>query len=116
MKLKHIVAAGLTAIVMNSMTLSVRADEATLKDKIAAIDKELAPLKRKAAADPDVKAAQEAAKAAQAKVAQATEAAMIKADPKAKDLLEQRAKLMEEAAALRKAEMDAKKKPAEKKD
>jgi len=116
MKLKHIVAVALTAVVLASVTVSVRADEAALKEKIAAIDKELAPLKRKAAADPDVKAAQEAAKAAQAKVTQATDAAMIKADPKAKELIEQRAKLMDEAAALRKAEMDAKKKEGAKKE
>ena len=76
---------------------------------------ELQPIQKTAAADPDLKAARDAVKVAQEKVVQATEAAMIKADPKAKDLLEQRKKLRDELAALQKAEMETKKKETEKK-
>jgi hypothetical protein len=116
MKLLCVVTLAVVAAVGAPLTVSAESKEADLKAKIAAIDKELAPIKKKASADPEVKAAQEEAKAAQAKANQLLEAAMIKADPKAKDLLEHRAKLMEESAALRKAEMDAKKKAAEKKE
>ena len=124
MSLKSVMAATLAAVVLVGATVSVRAEEKDLKEKLAAVEKELMPIKTKAATDPEVKAAQEAVKSAQetvktaqAKLQQATEAAMIKVDPKAKDLLEQRTKLQAEAAAVRRAEMGAAKKaPAEKKE
>lgn len=125
MRMKWMLAAGLTAAVLFGATLTVRADEAKTKelsDKIAAIVKDLSPLRSKAQANPEVKAAHEAtvaahevAMAAQAKEYAALEAAMIALDPKAKDLIEERKKLQAELEAAKKAEMDAKKKPAEKK-
>ncbi len=73
-----------------------KADEASIKQQITEIDKQWAPIRRKALADPEVKAAQE-------KLNAAMEAAIAKADPKGKELLDQRKKLVEELAAERKA-------------
>jgi C4-type Zn-finger protein len=101
--MKHITACCLAAALLFGGVAAVQADEADLKQQVAAIDKELAPMKKKATADPDVKAAQEAVKAAQAKYNDAVEAAMIRADPKAKELLDKRKALSDQMAAARKA-------------
>src|SRR5256885_1065974 len=117
MTMKSVFAAALTAVVLVGATVAVRADEKEVREKLLTVERELAPLRQKAMADAEVKVAKEAMKTAAEKVEQALQAAMIKSDPKAKDLLEQRTKLQEEIAALHKAEMAPKKKaPAEKKE
>ena len=60
MRMKSMLSAALTAAVLLGTTLVVRADEAKdkeLQDKIAAVEKELAPIRSKANADEEVKAA-----------------------------------------------------------
>ena len=95
---------GLAAVVLLWGSPQLQADdEKAMKDQIVAIDKELAPIRKKATADPEVKAAADALKAAQERHASTLEAAMIRADPKAKELLDQKKKLLEELAAARKA-------------
>jgi septal ring factor EnvC (AmiA/AmiB activator) len=85
------------------------------KEEIAAIDKQLAPIRKKAMADPEVKAAQEQLKAAQEKYNAAIEAAMKRTDPKAEGLLAERKKLSDEIAAAKKAAAKpAEAKPAKK--
>ena len=112
MNVKSILAVALTVVVLAGLTGTGRADEAELKGKIVAIDKELAPYGRQVHEDADVKAAAEELKAAQAKMTHSLEAALIKAYPQAKELLEQRAKLQQELVTLRKAEREAIKPPA----
>src|SRR5207249_4209218 len=112
--------AALTAAVLFGATVSARADEKELRDKMAGIEKELMSIRKKASEDADVKAAGDALKAAQQKYNETLDAAMIKADPKAKELLDEKKKVQDEMAALKKAEAEAKKKAAaekkEKKD
>lgn len=79
-----------------------QADDKDLKDKIAAVEKDLAPFRKKAATDPEVKAAKEALAAAQAKYAEALDAATAKVDPKAKELIDKKKELQDQLAAKKK--------------
>jgi hypothetical protein len=79
-----------------------------LQDKLAAIEKDLAPIGSRAWIDDEYKVARAAYLEASAKYRQAWEAAMIKEDPKAKELLEKLTKLREEAGALKKAAAEKK--------
>ena len=107
MNVKSVLAVALTVVVLAGVSVSVRADEAELKGKITAIDKELSPYGRQVHDDADVKTAAEELKASQAKLSHALEAAVIKAYPPAKELLEQRAKLQQELTSIRMAERQA---------
>jgi len=109
MNVKSVLAVALTVVMLAGVSVSGRADEAELKGKITSIDKELSPYARKVHEDADVKAAAEELKAAQAKLTHALEAALIKAYPPAKELLEQRAKLQQELNSIRMAEREANK-------
>src|ERR1051326_8835254 len=82
---------------------AVEADDASTKDQIAAIDKQLMPIRKKAMEEADVKAAADQARAAHEKFNATVEAAMERLDPKAKELLAQRKKLLDDAAAAKKA-------------
>ena len=107
MNVKSVLAVALTVVVLAGVSVSVRADEAEVKGKISSIDKELSPYARKVHEDADVKTAAEELKASQAKLTHALEAALIKAYPPAKELLEQRTKLQQELTSIRMAERQA---------
>jgi len=107
MNVKSVLAVAVTVVVLAGVSVSVRADEAELRGKITAIDKDLSPYARQVHDDADVKTAADELKAAQAKLTHALEAAVIKAYPPAKELLEQRAKLQQELTSIRMAERQA---------
>jgi hypothetical protein len=76
-------------------------DTKALRDELMAIDKQLRPVSQKAMADPQVKAALAAVKAAQEKVRDEAEAAMIRLDPTTMPLLEKRKRIVEQLTAAR---------------
>lgn len=109
MNRKLTVIALLTAVVMLGLALVVRADIATenqLRSQIAALDKQLEPIRTKVKrTDPDVAAAIETARAAQAALTHAIETAMARIEPKARNWLDERVKLQEQLSAMVKADM-----------
>lgn len=72
------------------------ADPIPIKEQIAAIDRQLLPIQVKAVIQPHVKAEWEKRKAAYDKFQALLEAEIIKDDPKAKDLLDEKKRLIDE--------------------
>jgi cell division GTPase FtsZ len=76
----------------------------SLKDQILAIDKELTVMRRATRSDPEVKAARAELQVALDKLNATVDAVMVRTNPKGKELIEKRKKLLEQYKAQQKAE------------
>ncbi len=79
------------------------AAEPSLKERILAVDKELAVMRKNAQSDPEVKTARAQLQVALDKLNATVDAVVVRNNPKGKELLDRRKKLIEEYRAQQKA-------------
>ena len=92
------------SITIGLMALGATASgEPLLKDQILAIDKELTVLRKAAQFTPEVKAARAELQIALDKLNTTVDAVMVRSNPKGKELIEKRKKLLEQYTAQQKA-------------
>lgn len=91
---KHIAIAGVIIIGLAAFP-APGAAEPPLKDQILALDKDLNVMRKATQSDPEVKAARAELQVALDKLNATVDAVMVRTNPKGKELLEKRKKLVE---------------------